>query len=369
MGEPLTAASPEARDTLDGSWRDTPPIVRRLLVGFIAVYIVAFFTLAALKTYYCTHSADDTAIFNNLFWSTLHGRLFYNYSVDRNHLADHASFFLFLILPIYALVPGVATLLLLQTLSIGSAGIPFFLIARRWVRPWPGLILTAAFLLHPAVVSQNVNQIHDTPFALPFLLWAFWFLERKEFRKFLLFFLLASIVKETVLATLLLFGVYAAIRGLRRKWAWFPPIYAVAFGATYLLVVFMTTGGWRGASYFGGYGNTPQEIARTFLFHPGQVLTEVFRPFKWVYLHDLLQPCGWVMPFISPICILALPEVLTNLIGTSPILAVIWCHYSWWRGHSSALRRRRGSAVSQGGWRRDWAVSGRRACWRGRFWA
>ncbi|HRU07450.1 MAG TPA: DUF2079 domain-containing protein [Candidatus Brocadiia bacterium] len=335
--------------------------------------LAAAFTLVlsqlAWRRYANFHFTQDGANFNHMLWRTAHGDFLPSYLYGKCHLGDHASLFLIPLAGLYALAPTMRWLLVLQALALGAAAVPFFLIARRLLgRDIPAVAASAAFLLHPGVASQAVNQVHEIQFVLVFFLAAFYCMETRRFGWFALFCALAATGKETVPLTLAMLGVYAFVLRRGRRWVIFPLAFSAAWLALTLGVLMpaLWGGGYRHVQHFAGYGASGGEIASTLLTRPGLVWRCVAMPHKATYLFDLLLPCGLVLPLLGPAAMLALPDLAVNLLATEPALAVAQWHYSvfisaslclaalqaiqWISRRLPARRRAAGIAVLVGLW-------------------
>ena len=77
---------------------------------------------------------------------------------------------MFFLLPIYASGPAAETLLVLQAVLLGLAGICVYRFAARRLSPWTALVLTAAYYLYPPLHGAQFFDIHFQPVAAAFLL-------------------------------------------------------------------------------------------------------------------------------------------------------------------------------------------------------
>lgn len=149
------------------------------LVILVVVYSVMF-SFITLMRFYTFRTYVDLGIFDQAFSSAFHGRLFYetpDLLVIRSGslLGTHFSLLLFLLLPLYMIVPRPETLLVVQTLFIALGALPIFLISRLLLKSQRlSLALTSAYLLSPAIQSMNMFDFHLEAF-LPFFLGMFYF--------------------------------------------------------------------------------------------------------------------------------------------------------------------------------------------------
>jgi uncharacterized membrane protein len=83
----------------------------------------------------------------------------------RTHLRNHATIFSFLMAPVYRLVPGAETLLVIQAVLMGAAAIPLHLFARRRLLVWLATLVGFLYLLYGA----NLYDFHYLPLGVVFL--------------------------------------------------------------------------------------------------------------------------------------------------------------------------------------------------------
>src|SRR5207249_2153906 len=145
-----------------------------------------------------------------MFWCTVNGRgIFHSTGIGYSNLAVHAAFLWALLIPFYWLMPGVPTLIFMQSLFLGVAAVPMYLIARHVLKDHRiSLLLAAAFVLLPPIVSQNVNQVEEPSFMAVFLLFAFYFFQQEKFEWFIALAAVACLGRENVPLAIAMFGVY-----------------------------------------------------------------------------------------------------------------------------------------------------------------
>ncbi len=273
-------------------------------------------------------SADvDLALFDNIAWNSLEGRLFANY--NGNHLANHVSPVLLLTLPFYALASGPEGLLFAQSLALAAAALPLHTLARRRLPPLPSLLLASAFLLLPGIFSQHLDDFHETPFvALPFFL-ALLFFAQGRFRPFLAAYMAASVlVIEYYALALAIFGLYALWRRRSPRWFLAPAAISLAWAGLTLGIIMPSfraetptpQANWT-LNYYAHLGSSPGEILGSVLHDPlGTIFADplgesqgVRRPIQLWYLRDLFLPFLFALPLLSPEWLFAVPELMKNL--------------------------------------------------------
>ena len=152
------------------------------VVGLMVLYIATFGLLAARRHLAYETSAFDLGNYDQALWNAAHGRglaLTTLPSLTLNRLGLHVEPILFLFVPLYWLWPNPLGLLWLQTLALGLAAWPLFLLARgRLGSEWPAVAIVLAYLLLPATQSVNLFDFHAVALSPLFMLTAIYFLDR-----------------------------------------------------------------------------------------------------------------------------------------------------------------------------------------------
>lgn len=298
-----------------------------------AAGLIGYF-LAYQKYSHFAGDTNDLAIFSYAFAGALKGKFLPLYYVPGSLLGNHLNFIILAALPIFAVWRSFYSLLFVQSVFIVVAAWPLYRLAKEVLKnERAALALGGVFLLFPTIASQHVNQIHDDQFALPFLMGAFYFFWKEDFKKFGVMIVLACLAKETITITTVAFGIWALF--LRRSWKWSvtPIVFSIAyFGLAMVLLTKVLPGAggslYTGTDYLDAYGKSPGEVLHTFATRPGFVLEMMFSPEKRAYLGKFLLPVLYVAPFLSLAVFVSLPNLLLNLIGTNPAFTVIPWHYS-----------------------------------------
>lgn len=302
------------------------------LALMIGVYVLFFFWLAHRRFMVFGWDTGDFGNFHDMFWWTFRGKPFYFASRGYSNFGLHTAFLWVQLLPIFWLFPSVTTLILMQSLFLGLAGVPMYLIARKIFEDHKAAILLAlAFLLFPSIASQNVCQIEEPSFIAVYLLFAFYFFMQQRFGLFMLFATISCLGRENVPLAIAMFGVYAAL--LRRPWKWI--VCPLALSVPYfLLAIFVLMpwfrGGheWHAMGMFTYLGHTPHEIVGNTIMHPGLLIGHLFDEENVRYAVLLVQPLAWLLPFLSPASLMALPDLAINLVADNNALKVIAWHYN-----------------------------------------
>jgi uncharacterized membrane protein len=310
-----------------------PPFLRRpglaahlVAWGLVLAYIVTFTWLAILRHASFDSSGFDLGIYDQVVWNTLHGRIFFYTTTGQPllHLSNHADPILALVAPFYLIYSGPEMLLFLQAAAIGLGGLPLFWLGREKLESdLAGLSLLAAYLLFPALQIINLWDFHPPALATGFLMYAFYFLEKRRAAWFLVFAVLAMACKEQIPLLVVFMGLYAMLRhrdwrlggaavGLGVAWFvvvmyWVIPAYSVKQESLFL---------W----YFSDLGDSPLEIVAGAVARPEVVLGKLVQPEQVAYLRDVLTPFGFLPLAGLPVLLIGLPSLAINLLSSNPAM-------------------------------------------------
>ena len=304
-----------------------------LLAGLIFSSTAGFSALAYLKYGAFAGQTMDAAYYGYAFHQTLHGRLFPCFWSE-GIMTQHLNFLVFAWWPVFRLAPTMYSLFLFQSLAISLAAWPVYLLAlNKTGNRLNSLLAAAGLLLFPPIASQHVNQIHDDQFGLALLLFAFYFFEVRNFSKFAVFLVLSLLAKETIALPVACFSAYALVRRRSLKWAVLP----ASCSAVYLILawkVLLPIWGdlenqiYSRPWYFGEYGQTPGQIVQYLVEHPTKLIDTMLTPNRLRYLFQLLIPLLFVLPFGNWAWLLALPNLVMNLLSSNDGMQQITWHYS-----------------------------------------
>jgi len=217
-----TEATLRAGETLElGNLRHLAGRLRPWLAdGLAALFIAAMFAFACFGSIRVHHkfltSNYDFGLFENLFFTTLHGR--HGVAFELPYFAEHAEFLLYALLPVYRLAPKSETLLVLQAFFIVGAAVPLYLLARRWLgNAWQALALAAIYLAYPSVHGAVFYDFHFLPLSAFFVLWAAYFYARRAWLGFWPSVLFAMTCREDVALGIGAVGLGFLLLGRTRK--------------------------------------------------------------------------------------------------------------------------------------------------------
>ncbi len=190
----------------------------------IAIFIfVTFFSIFLAQSHNIFNTyAWDTGIFDQVLWSTLHGRPFYYtlepfWSQYNNFLATHFSPILVLVLPFYALYPKPETLFVLHSAIIALGAIAVYKLSQLVLKNDKyALIFSMLYLLNPLVVGQAFSSFHLEGFFMTSMMFTIYFFIKMDWWKYFFCLALTLMTIEYAAIPVLFFGVAMLLKIDRR---------------------------------------------------------------------------------------------------------------------------------------------------------
>lgn len=309
-----------------------------VLTVVVAAWAVVIYRLIRLRhAHYGTFDFDE-GIYDQYFWNLAHGSQA-NTVRGVPFFGHHASYAMFLLLPLVWLGGDVNTWNGLHVIALGATAFVLYALARdKLGSAWWGLAAGLLWLAQPTVSWLVHEGYHPDGMALPFLVGTYllgerWAAERKDGAVrpitrwlFVGAFVLTISWKEDL--ALALFGI-GLVWVVRRRWylaRWVLAASALWFVVFGMVVVPHVAGG----TVYGGIydlGSTPSEIIRTSAEHPSRLLEKLDENDAPKYGTDLTKSWGFV-PVLSPLTlIIGAPMMGTNIISASGFTWDLHFHY------------------------------------------
>jgi len=296
-----------------------------VVIVLALVYAVAFSAIAHFKYENFNYDDFDLAIFSNAMWNTVHGHFMFTEIRAGCYFKDHVPVILLVLVPLYALFPSPLTLLYAQSVMLGAAAIPLFLLARREANGFWGILFAVMYLLYPAVGFINLFEFHPLAFVPALLLFALYFFRAKRYAPFLVFAGLTMMCREEVSLTVMMIGLYALIA--RRRWHWI--VAPAAAGLIWFFVCFhviiphFNKGENIYGQLYGEMGRTPGEVIETAITKPAKTLRIAFKKDvqpgrppvdKLGYLQKTFAPTSYLALANPEALLIAVPQLALNLL-------------------------------------------------------
>jgi len=300
-----------------------PDICECILYGGVLVYFVVFSYLALLRHRSYQSYMLDLAIFDQCFWTTIHGSFFYTSvaaNMGLNYFGIHNSPILLIITPFYYLTPSPDLLLIIQSFLLSIAAVPLFFIAREHLGKNGALVICAAYFLYAPLHGVTLSDFHELAFAPLILFSCFYFLFKKNITGFFISCCFALLIREEIALIVImiaLFGLFrkSLITNERDRLILALIVLMAAFWLMMSLVViipyfnpahkYMAIGG-----HFGG-----NDLADLVTVHP--IL-------KSAYIFELFFPLGF-LSFLSPaILFTATPSLIEILYSKFMLYSIVF---------------------------------------------
>jgi uncharacterized membrane protein len=329
------------RDSIDLRFPRLLPSLPAALVVAGAIGYACYFGYYTYCFYYSLRSSYDLGIYDSLLWNMLHGGSFYKAppwaGPGRCHFGNHAEFFAYAILPLYALRQNAGTLLVIQSAVLGGAAIPLYKLARKHIDRWPACILALSYLLYPALHGANLFEFHFLPFG-PFLLWwAWYFLESRRNGWAALFVFLTLTVREDVSSWVAVLGAYFLLSGRRPKAGLLIGVLGTLWCFTLKFFVMPRIGG--GESFTDMFkdlippgGKGFGSVVLTVFGNPAFTVSTLAETSKLIYMLQILLPLAFI-PLRRPIgLLLCIPGFFFTALSTQygPLISITYQYGAHW---------------------------------------
>jgi uncharacterized membrane protein len=239
-----------------------------------------------------------------------------------------------------------------------SGGAPVAREREHRVKAWLAALFALIYLLFPALEAAHLAEFHAAPLAAAPIAFALLFLERRQWRRFVLAALLVVAVKEEMAlvgAMLGVAGLVVALHDFRgptgdprrtadrrralRFIAFHPSSLILLTSLTWFVVAtFVIIPHFGAAKYgsgdsiyfqrFGELGATPAAVVRTLVTNPLLVFRILSEPARLAYLGGLLASVGFLAVLAPEVLLIGAPLLMANLLSNFPAQYSGDFHYS-----------------------------------------
>ncbi len=272
--------------------------------------------------------AYDVGLYDQGLWLLSRGQAPFVTLMGRNLFGDHASLILVLLVPLYWVLPGTSTLLVVQAVVIAAGAIPIYFFARRVLSSAVmGFCAAFLWLANPAVNGTGMENFHPDSFLGLFLPLAIYALYEKKWRLYAVAVLGALLVKEDVVLVMVPLGLFVAYRFDKKKGALtaLASIVATALGMFVLmrsLIGVPTRNTWR-IPYGGAVG-----FLKELFTNPRNVASYLLSEDRPLYLFQMAAPFAALFVLSPWLSLVAVPVIASNVLSTFWYQHSIQYHYS-----------------------------------------
>jgi uncharacterized membrane protein len=202
-------------------WQNQTGLRQVIILAATFFIVVLTFSIINYESFLITY---DHGLFNQIFWNSVHGKLFQSSLssaassaslMDRQlsypsyiHLGQHFVIDFLLWMPIYALFPSPITLIVLQVTLIAAAGIVLYFLARHYLSVPISVMIVASYYGANGVIGPTLGNFYEHC-QIP--LFVFSLLLALEKQRWVLFWIFAALTlgtREDVGITLFGIGAY-----------------------------------------------------------------------------------------------------------------------------------------------------------------
>jgi uncharacterized membrane protein len=343
-----------------------------LLVWLLLVAYGIYFSAFSIQRHraFLTHASDLGQI-DQAVWNTLHGRLlgYTKATGDQNiRLSDHVEPIFIPLSLVFLVYDNVEALRIVQSFAIAIGALAVFWIAHKrlaasgaspLIAEWTAVGFAAIYLLFPALEAANLAEFHAVTLAPAPLLFAYHYGTEKAWGRYLLFSILALMVKEEiallVLAMALWFWVETIITRRPTIEGWLQsPILRLYSGQTIdrrrsnslmpnlqlltsnpqplvlavLALVWFVIAVFVVIPHFNALGRSPYTCRYVVSEDCPEIARGLFLDARLGYLGQLLASVGWIALLDPVSLLLGLPLIALNVVSNYPAQYSGTFHYS-----------------------------------------
>lgn len=251
----------------------------KILWVAILLQTVLFSGLSLRKYNNFDYNVFDLAIFNQVFYNSVSGRLFDLSFNLHTYLADHFTPIIIFLLPFYYFISRPETLLILQSFILALCAWPIYVIGYKVLKnKTVSLGIVFLWLINFIVHSGNLFEWHLLPLAVFFIFWSFYFYQQKNFKWWLVFFILTLLVREDMVWPLLGFLPLAILEKRSKKWIISPLLGLIYFIFAIGIISFFNAGATNKFLVYYSWlgGDSWLSVLWAWLSHPMAFLAHIF---------------------------------------------------------------------------------------------
>ncbi len=282
----------------------------------------------------------DLAIYDQAFWLASHFNKTFITVRGLELWGHHVNIVAYLFAPAYWLGAGPRFLYVAQAVIIGLGGIPTYLIARdRLNNAWLGLGFCLAYLMYAPIQFISWANFHPEALVFTPLLFAWWCARKRYWRAMLIFLLIALSTREDTALAVIMMGVVLVLIHLRShrenraaiRWGLGISVLGAVWYtlATKVIIKHYNNGmdPFYVKYFYGEFGSTTFEVAKNMASRPGDVYRLATEPDRIDFYKKLMLPLGGLPLLGLPFLLMAAPQMLASVTGSTPYARSIEYQY------------------------------------------
>ncbi len=301
------------------------------VLALLIILTTQLYLWARLRSY--SVSTYDMGIFTQMYHSIIrNGKPLSTVERDfqTSHFNIHVSPTLYLLVPLFKLLPYPETLQLSQIFVVYIALIPFLLLAKEYgLRSYKLVLAGAIFSLQPAFLLSNYYDFHENIFLAPCIMFLIYFIYKGNYIGIIISGLLLLGVKEDAVIYFVAIAIYLFIgykdkkvTKLDYKKARLLAVFMIVVGVIVFTVNILYLRNFGTGDMSGRFSNLmPNDkygllgMILTLIFNPSFYLLTIFLPRKFIFLFLTLMFMGFLPLFNRRFSGLALllPLLIINL--------------------------------------------------------
>lgn len=313
-------------------WANAKLVIRKsqpadwIAVALLMIYVAVFSWMTIRQHEGFRTNALDLAKFDQAIWNTAQGRPFHITLVEDSIIQSHFSPILALYAPLYWLWSDIRILFIAQSICFGGAGFLIHWFFRKDA-PWLGLVVYAAYLIHPALHQVNLVEFRRITIAVLATSFTLYHMQRRRYGWMALGLTITLLSKEDMAFLAIGVGLYVMLAHRSFKVgalllivgaAWLVLIPFVVLPALSVSLHVAGNDGYEHArSYFSYLGSSPTEILQTLSHDPTAPLQYILHPKRLKSIAHLCWPTAFLFLLAPEIAVFTLPFLGYLLASTS----------------------------------------------------
>lgn len=291
---------------------------RYFVISFAIAYFVYYSIFSVLQHNALNSTLFDLGLHDQVIWNTAHGRIGESSLRPPVFFADHLDILQIFFAPFYWIWEDVRIILILQSLILSLGIFPVYYLARDVLHDSKlSVIFALSYIIYPYIGYKNQFDFHPVVFVIPFLLFAFYYLQRERYGLFICFLMISVITKEEISFTVMMFGLFIILFERNKKLGWILLFFGLGylFIATGVIIPYFKKGSFTyldryshlGAGFFG--------ILETIIFKPIYTIKSSLSYEKVTNLLLLFLPLGFLSFFSPKYLLMAVPSIIYNILS------------------------------------------------------